>query len=122
MQTRSFCFVDDLIEGLVRLMQAPDDFCGPVNLNNPVEFTMLQLAQEIIRLTDSSSVIEHRPIPCDDPMRRKPDITLSRRYLGWEPKIALEDGLQRTIAYFRDLRLAMGREQHAPATPGVVHC
>jgi len=111
MQTRSFCFVDDLIDGLVRLMQTPDDFCGPVNLGNPVEFTMLELAREVIRLTGSASTIEHRPIPCDDPVRRRPDISLSRRYLGWEPRIALQQGLERTIAYFRDLRLAMGRDQ-----------
>ncbi|MFS0756380.1 UDP-glucuronic acid decarboxylase family protein [Noviherbaspirillum sp. 1P10PC] len=121
MQTRSFCFVDDLIDGLARLMQTPDDFCGPVNLGNPVEFTMLQLAQEVIRLTGSSSRIEHRPIPCDDPVRRKPDIALSRSYLAWEPKVPLEQGLQRTIAYFKDLRLAMGRDQQASAVPGFAH-
>jgi UDP-glucuronate decarboxylase len=115
MQTRSFCFVDDLIEGLVRLMQTPDDFCGPINLGNPVEFTMLELAQQVIRLTGSSSTIEHHPIPCDDPVRRRPDISLSRRYLSWEPRIALEQGLERTIAYFRDLRLAMGRDQSMTA-------
>jgi UDP-glucuronate decarboxylase len=121
MQTRSFCFVDDLIDGLARLMQTPHDFCGPVNLGNPVEFTMLQLAQEVIRLTGSSSRIEHRPVPCDDPVRRKPDIALSRAYLGWEPKVPLEQGLQRTIAYFMDLRLAMGREPQTSIVPGLAH-
>ncbi|WP_194714277.1 UDP-glucuronic acid decarboxylase family protein [Noviherbaspirillum soli] len=121
MQTRSSCFVDDLIDSLARLMQTPDDFCGPVNLGNPVEFTMLQLAQEVIRLTGSSSHIEHRPIPCEDPVRRKPDIALSRSYLGWAPKMPLEQGLQRTIAYFMDLRLAMGREQQASTVPGLAH-
>jgi UDP-glucuronate decarboxylase len=117
MQTRSFCFVDDLIDGLVRLMQTPDDFCGPVNLGNPVEFTMLDLAQEVIRLTGSRSPIEFKPIPCDDPVRRKPDISLALHYLSWEPKVALATGLQRTIAYFRELRLAMGQDQQLAGLP-----
>jgi UDP-glucuronate decarboxylase len=110
MQTRSFCFVDDLVDGLMRLMQTPYDFCGPVNLGNPVEFTMLELAREVIRLTGSASTIEHRPIPLDDPMRRRPDIALSRHYLSWEPKVPLAEGLERTIAYFRALQLTMGRD------------
>lgn len=119
MQTRSFCFVDDLIDGLERLMQTPDDFCGPVNLGNPVECTMLELAQEVIRLTGSRSTIEFRPIPCDDPVRRKPDIGLAQHYLSWEPKVALAAGLARTIAYFRELRLAMGQDRQAAGSMGV---
>jgi UDP-glucuronate decarboxylase len=119
MQTRSFCFVDDLIDGLERLMQTPDDFCGPVNLGNPVECTMLELAQEVIRLTGSRSTIEFRPIPCDDPVRRKPDIGLAQHYLSWEPKVALAAGLARTIAYFRELRLAMGQDRQAAGAAGV---
>jgi UDP-glucuronate decarboxylase len=117
MQTRSFCFVDDLIDGLMRLMQTPDDFCGPVNLGNPVECTMLELAQEVIRLTGSRSTIAFRPIPCDDPVRRKPDIALAQHYLSWEPNVPLAAGLERTIAYFRALRLAMGQDRQAAGTP-----
>jgi UDP-glucuronate decarboxylase len=120
MQTRSFCFVDDRNDGLVRLMQTPDDFCGPVNLGNPVECTMLELAQEVIRLTGSRSTIEFRPIPCDDPVRRKPDIALAQHYLSWEPKVMLATGLERTIAYFRELRLAMGQDQQAAGSPAAL--
>ena len=102
-QTRSFCFVDDLIEGLVRLMASPDDFTGPVNLGNPVEFTMLGLAQAVLDLTGSLSQLENRPLPKDDPRQRQPDIGLARQILGWEPTVPLEEGLRKTIAYFRDL-------------------
>jgi UDP-glucuronate decarboxylase len=102
-QTRSFCYVDDLIEGMLRMMDTPADFTGPVNLGNPVEFTMLELAEAVIRLTGSSSRIEFRQLPSDDPKQRRPDITLARDRLGWEPSIQLEAGLQRTIAYFREL-------------------
>jgi UDP-glucuronate decarboxylase len=106
MQSRSFCYVDDLIDGFDRLMRAPDDFCGPVNLGNPVEFTMLELAETVIRLTGSRSVIKFMPLPSDDPVRRKPDISLARNFLAWEPGIGLEEGLEKTIAYFRMLRFA----------------
>jgi UDP-glucuronate decarboxylase len=99
-QTRSFCYVDDLIDGLVRLMQADSAVTGPVNLGNPVEFTMLELAQLVIDLTGSGSRIEHRPLPSDDPRQRCPDIAMAREQLGWEPRVALRDGLKPTIAYF----------------------
>ena len=100
-QTRSFCFVSDLIEGIRRLMSAPDECIGPMNLGNPVEQTMLQLAQTIIDLTGSRSTIEHHPLPKDDPVRRRPDISLAREQLDWHPTVALEQGLTQTIAYFR---------------------
>ncbi len=100
-QTRSFCYVDDLIEGFVRFM-AQTQTVGPVNLGNPGEFTMLQLAEVILRLVGGKSKIIHKPLPSDDPRQRQPDITLARKYLdGWEPKVPLEAGLERTIAYFR---------------------
>ncbi len=102
-QTRSFCYVDDLIKGVISLMNGPDDFVGPVNLGNPVEYKILDLAQEIIRLTQSNSQIEFLPSPMDDPKRRQPDISLAKKKLGWEPKIDLEEGLKRTIQYFKDL-------------------
>jgi UDP-glucuronate decarboxylase len=101
-QTRSFCFVDDLIEGMISMMDAPDDFIGPVNLGNPVEHRILELAEHIIRLTGSKSRLEFLPAPKDDPQRRKPDISLATEKLGWEPKVDLEEGLGRTIKYFRD--------------------
>jgi UDP-glucuronate decarboxylase len=102
-QTRSFQYVDDLIEGMIRMM-ATDGFTGPVNLGNPGEFTMLELAEKIIRLTHSGSRITYRPLPADDPRQRKPDIGLAQAKLnGWTPKVSLEDGLKPTIAYFRDL-------------------
>lgn len=99
-QTRSFCFVDDMVNGIVAMMNSPDDFIGPVNLGNPGEFTIIELARKIIDLLNSRSPIEHKPLPADDPERRKPDITLAREKLGWEPTIALEQGLKQTIAYF----------------------
>lgn len=102
LQTRSFCYVDDLIEGFVRLM-ACEDFSGPVNLGNPGEFTMLQLAQIVKELTGSASAIVHRPLPADDPTQRKPDIRLAQEMLGWQPTVPLRDGLMRTIAYFDQL-------------------
>jgi len=101
-QTRSFCYVDDLIEGFVRLMNC-EDFTGPVNIGNPGEFTILQLAEEVIRQTGSPSKIIYQPLPSDDPLQRKPDITLAQEKLGWEPKVPLAEGLERTIAYFRQL-------------------
>jgi UDP-glucuronate decarboxylase len=101
-QTRSFCFVDDLIEGMLRLMDSPDDVIGPINIGNPGEFTMTELADIILRLTGSPSQLEYRPLPADDPRQRRPDITRARTVLNWEPTIALEAGLKRTIAYFAD--------------------
>jgi UDP-glucuronate decarboxylase len=102
-QTRSFCYVDDLIEGMLRMMATDTGFTGPVNLGNPTEFTMLELAETILRLTGSGSRIVHQPLPADDPRQRKPDIALARSVLQWEPRTKLEDGLQPTIAYFRQL-------------------
>jgi UDP-glucuronate decarboxylase len=100
-QTRSFQYIDDLIEGMMRMMATGDDFIGPVNIGNPGEFTMLELAQKVIELTNSKSQIIFKPLPFDDPRRRKPDITLAHKKLGgWEPKVPLEDGLKKTIAYF----------------------
>ncbi len=101
-QTRAFCYVDDLIEALVRIMATPDEFTGPVNIGNPGEFTILQLAQNVVALTGSKSKIEFRPLPSDDPMQRKPDIGLARSALGWEPAVQLETGLLRTIEYFQN--------------------
>jgi len=101
--TRSFCFVTDMVDALVRLMNTPDDFTGPVNLGDPSETSILDLAKLVIRLTGSSSRAVHRPLPADDPARRKPDITLAEATLGWAPSTPLEDGLQRTIAHFRTL-------------------
>lgn len=101
-QTRSFCYVDDLIDGMIRLMNK-DGVTGPVNIGNPGEFTIKELAQKVISLTGSASTLVHEPLPGDDPKQRRPDITIAREQLGWEPKIPLEAGLQRTIPYFRDL-------------------
>ena len=101
-QTRSFCYVDDLIEALVRLMATSDDFTGPVNLGNPEEFTILELARKVIANTGSGSEIVFKPLPSDDPMQRQPDISLARQMLQWEPVVALNEGLRRTISYFRD--------------------
>jgi UDP-glucuronate decarboxylase len=100
-QTRSFCFVDDLVEGMIRMMNAPDDFSGPVNIGNPNEFSILELSEKVIALTKSKSKIIYRPLPADDPRQRQPDITLARDRLGWEPQTQLEDGLKRTIDYFK---------------------
>jgi UDP-glucuronate decarboxylase len=99
-QTRSFCYVDDLIEGMLRFMATGPEVTGPLNLGNPGEFTILELAQTIIDLTGSSSTIVHRPLPQDDPIRRRPDITQAKDLLGWEPRVPLREGLLRTIAYF----------------------
>ncbi len=100
-QTRSFCFVDDLMEGMVRLMNSNDNFTGPVNIGNPNEFTMLELANTILKLTHSSSKIIYLPLPQDDPLQRQPNITLAKKELNWEPKIELEEGLKKTIEYFK---------------------
>ena len=102
-QTRSFCYVDDLIEGMIRMMNSRDGFTGPVNIGNPGEFTMLELAQKIIDLTGSSSRIVFEPLPQDDPMQRRPVIDLAKKELSWEPTVNLEEGLKKTIAYFDDL-------------------
>jgi UDP-glucuronate decarboxylase len=112
-QTRSFCFVDDLVEGLIAMMNGPDDFPGPVNLGNPQEFTIRQLAELVIEQTGAKSRLVQRPLPEDDPMQRRPDIALAKRRLGWEPTIPLEEGLGRTIDYFRTLDL----EAFRPPTP-----
>jgi UDP-glucuronate decarboxylase len=100
-QTRSFCYVDDMIDGLIRMMESDDGFLGPVNLGNPDEFKILDLAKTVIRMTGNRSTIVHRPLPQDDPMQRNPDISLARKMLGWQPHVNLEKGLERTIAYFR---------------------
>ena len=102
-QTRSFCFVDDLIDGFLRFMETDDSVTGPINLGNPGEFSMLELAQQVIELTGSSSELIHLPLPADDPRQRQPDITLARESLGWQPKISLKEGLKPTIAYFESL-------------------
>jgi len=102
-QTRSFCYVDDLIEGMMRMMESPKDFTGPVNIGNPGEFTMVELAELVMRLVGSKSKLIFEPLPADDPRQRQPDIGLARDALGWTPKVALEDGLKVTIAYFRKL-------------------
>jgi UDP-glucuronate decarboxylase len=102
-QTRSFCFVDDLIDGLLKLMQTQDDFTGPVNLGNPNEFTIRQLADKVIELTGSKSKLDFRPLPSDDPMQRQPDISLAKKTLGWQPQVRLEEGIRKTIHYFQTL-------------------
>jgi UDP-glucuronate decarboxylase len=102
-QTRSFCYVDDLIDGLIRLMESPASIVGPINLGNPVEFTMLELAEMVLKETGSSSPLIRQPLPQDDPKQRQPDITLAKEQLGWIPKVVLREGLKTTAAYFRTL-------------------
>jgi UDP-glucuronate decarboxylase len=102
-QTRSFCYVDDLVTGLISLMRTPDDVTGPINLGNPGEFTMVELATKVLELVDSGSELKFMPLPEDDPVRRRPDITRARELLEWSPTISLDEGLARTIAYFREL-------------------
>lgn len=102
-QTRSFCYVDDLIECMLRFMASPDDFSGPMNMGNPVEFTILELAQLVVEMTGSKSTIVFEPLPGDDPRQRKPDITLAREKLGWDPQVKLRQGLEKTVEYFRQL-------------------
>jgi UDP-glucuronate decarboxylase len=102
-QTRSFCYVDDLVDGLMRLMNTAEGVTGPINLGNPVEFTMLDLAEQVLKLTRSKSKLVFNELPADDPKRRRPDISLAERELGWQPKVALEEGLAKTVAYFDDL-------------------
>ena len=105
-QTRSFCYVSDLIEGFVRLMNGPDDFVGPCNIGNPGEFTIKQLAEQVIELTGAKSKLVYRDLPADDPTQRQPDITLAKEKLGWEPTIPLREGLQKTIEYFQGVKLS----------------
>ena len=112
-QTRSFCYRDDLINGMVRMMNGPSSFMGPVNIGNPTEFTILQLAEKVIELTGSRSRIVHQPLPADDPARRRPDIQLAREHLDWEPRVELGDGLRKTIDWFRTIDL----DQYRPPTP-----
>src|SRR5262249_21069097 len=102
-QTRSFCYVDDLIDGLIKLMGTPDSVTGPINLGNPGEFTMLELASQVLDIAGSRSKIVHRPLPQDDPKQRRPDISKAQDLLGWAPRMALREGLARTIRYFEQL-------------------
>lgn len=102
-QTRSFCYVDDLVDGLLRLMASPDSVAGPINIGNPVEYSMLQLATTVLELTGSRSKIAHRPLPQDDPRQRQPNITKAQELLGWQPVTPLKEGLSKTVAYFEDL-------------------
>jgi len=112
LQTRAFCFVDDLVEGMLRMMGTADDFVGPVNLGNPHEITVRELAERVIAMTGSGSKIVYRPLPADDPMQRCPDISLAHETFGWQPNVPLEQGLSRTIAYFDELLKGPG----VPAT------
>lgn len=112
-QTRSFCYRDDLVEALIRMMAAEDDFIGPVNLGNPEEYTIRQLAEMVIELTGSASKLVFKPLPADDPVRRCPDISLAQARLQWQPTVALREGLERTIEWFRDLDVSLYR----PPTP-----
>ncbi|HVZ94362.1 MAG TPA: UDP-glucuronic acid decarboxylase family protein [Phycisphaerales bacterium] len=108
-QSRSFCFRDDLIEAMIRMMNGPDSFIGPVNIGNPHEFTMKQLADMVIEMTGSKSKVVHKPMPADDPKQRQPDITLAKKHLGWEPKISLKDGLKKTIEWFKAIDMTAYR-------------
>ncbi len=110
-QTRSFCYVDDLIEVIIRFMDSPDDFTGPLNIGNPDEFSIQKLAEKIIDLTGSSSKLIYRSLPSDDPSQRQPDIRQAQEILGWKPKINLEEGLKKTIPYFEELLISSGRDQ-----------
>jgi UDP-glucuronate decarboxylase len=112
-QTRSFCYRDDLIEGMIRMMNGPDDFIGPVNLGNPGEFTIRQLAELVIEMTGARTRLVYLPLPADDPTQRQPDIALARQRLGWEPAVPLRAGLERTIAWFR----AIAMDAYRPPTP-----
>jgi UDP-glucuronate decarboxylase len=100
-QTRSFCYIDDMVDGLIKLMNTPDDLTGPVNLGNPSEISILELVEKVLKITKSRSKIVYKPLPQDDPVRRCPDITLAKKRLGWQPKTNLEDGLKKTIEYFK---------------------
>jgi UDP-glucuronate decarboxylase len=115
-QTRSFCYRDDLVEGIIRTMNAPDSFIGPVNIGNPGEFTIGELAEMVIKQTGAASKIVNRPLPQDDPTRRRPDITLAKDKLQWQPKIPLQEGLQKTIDWFKSIDLS----NYRPPTPNYV--
>jgi UDP-glucuronate decarboxylase len=112
-QTRSFCYRDDLVEGIIKMMENESDFIGPVNMGNPHEFTILELAEMVIAMTGSRSEIVKKPLPEDDPTRRRPDISLAKAKLGWEPTTPLRDGLQKTIAWFRSIDIS----EYTPPTP-----
>ena len=112
-QTRSFCYRDDLVEGLIRMMEGPDDLTGPVNLGNPEEFTIGQLAELVLELTGARLKIVHQPLPADDPAQRRPDISLAIERLGWRPTVPLREGLGRTIDWFRSIDMA----HYRPPTP-----
>jgi UDP-glucuronate decarboxylase len=112
-QTRSFCYGDDLVEGMIRMMNGPNDFVGPVNLGNPDEFTIRELAELTLELSKSKSTLVEEPLPADDPVRRQPDITLARQRLGWEPKVKLREGLAKTIDWFRSI----DPDNYRPPTP-----
>ena len=112
-QTRSFCYRDDLIEGMLRMMNGPDEFVGPVNLGNPTEFTIRELAELVLELTGAKGKIVEKPLPADDPKQRKPDITLAKKWLNWEPTISLRDGLKKTIDWFRSIDM----RKYRPPTP-----
>ena len=122
-QTRSFCYVDDMVRGLIGLMDSAEEVTGPVNLGNPGEFTMIDLAKKVLALAGSDSPVEYRPLPSDDPVRRKPDISRARELLGWEPSVPLDEGLERTVAYFRhSLRgPALTATARPPRTPVAAH-
>ena len=112
-QTRSFCYRDDLVEVIIRMMNNDSGFIGPVNIGNPGEFTIRQLAEEVIRIVGKGGKLVHQPLPADDPTRREPDITLAKEKLGWEPKIPLAEGLEKTIEWFKSINL----EDYRPPTP-----
>ena len=113
MQTRSFCYRDDLVEGFLRMMNGPDEVIGPINMGNPGEYTIRELAELVLELVGGKSQLVYRPLPADDPTRRRPDITLAKQHYDWEPKIPLRDGLEKTIAWFRTI----DPENYRPPTP-----
>ena len=115
-QTRSFCYRDDLIDGMIRMMNGPDEFIGPVNIGNPDEFTIRELAELVIELTGSKSKLKHLPLPADDPARRKPDIALAEKHLKWHPTVPLREGLEKTLAWFRTIEI----DHFRPPTPNYI--
>jgi UDP-glucuronate decarboxylase len=117
-QTRAFCYVDDLVGGLMRLMATEDDFTGPINIGNPHEIPVRELANRVIRLTGSKSRTVFKPLPQDDPTQRCPDITLAKRILGWEPGVKLDDGLSRTISYFKRMLAAQAQDASVSSVAG----
>jgi UDP-glucuronate decarboxylase len=110
-QTRSFCYIDDMVDGLIKLMNTPDDLTGPVNLGNPSEISILELVEKVLKITKSRSKIVYKPLPQDDPVRRCPDITLAKKRLGWQPKTNLEEGLKKTVGYFKRILSDNPREK-----------